>query len=157
MIFLISCSSAKLAHAAPARDLYSASALFTKSLAFAELRATPRCAVYVVSALHHLVTLDQVLEPYELSLLALSPREREAWGERVHAQLVMRHRVRNLCVLAGVEYVNAIGGAYLHERVERDTRYHVETPLAGMQIGQRLAWLNAEIARLSDHRARTSP
>lgn len=156
MIYLISCSSAKLTHAARARELYSPSALFAKSLAYAELRATPRCSIYVVSAMHHLVELEQRIEPYELSLLNLTPKEREAWGERVHAQLIMRHRVRNLCMLAGIEYVNVIRGAYLHERVEYDTRYHIETPLAGMQIGERLRWLNAEIARMSDARARTS-
>lgn len=159
MIFLISCSSAKLPHAATARELYSASTLFRKSLAYAELRATPRCSIYVVSAKHHLVELDQVVEPYELSLMSLSPTERDQWGRRVWAQIVLRHRVRlDVCMLAGVEYANAIRGARLLAAKPTNTqdRLPFELPLAGMQIGERLRWLTVEIDRLSDRRARSN-
>lgn len=133
IVGLVSCSAQKLDRAAPARELYC-SALFRLSLAYATARAD---AVYVLSAKYGLVELDQVLAPYDLKLDALSAAGRRAWGARVAAELERRHGRRTVIALAGATYVHAL-------------RLHgvdVIEPLAGMQIGQRLAFLSRAVAR----------
>lgn len=60
---LIPCGNAKLAHAAPARDLYTGS-LFRLARRFAEARGP----WWILSAKHGLVHPDTVLEPYNVTL-----------------------------------------------------------------------------------------
>jgi hypothetical protein len=83
-VALISCTKSKTSYPAPARVLYSESALFRKALAYAEPRAD---RVYVLSAKYGLVTLDQPLEPYELTLKTMGAGERKAWAARVFDQI----------------------------------------------------------------------
>ncbi|HEY6174417.1 MAG TPA: hypothetical protein VIX73_08245, partial [Kofleriaceae bacterium] len=100
MIGLVSCSAQKLDHAAPARELYC-SPLFRKSLAYGEARCE---YVYVLSARHHVVALDTVLEPYEQRLGA-TKRERRQWAAVVASAIETLHgRDVQLLFLAGREY-----------------------------------------------------
>jgi hypothetical protein len=68
--YVIPCSARKAAAAAPARDLYTG-AMFRHSLAAAEALARwdraqgHEARILVLSALHGLVTLDQVIAPYD--------------------------------------------------------------------------------------------
>jgi hypothetical protein len=72
--FVVPCGAAKTAHAAPARELYT-SATFRHYLraAEAEAAATTRVGlgeakVLIMSALHGLVELDTVLDPYDVRI-----------------------------------------------------------------------------------------
>lgn len=62
--YIIPCSDAKLAHAAPARHLYTGTQ-FRHTLRAVEAMLEPGDRVLVLSALHGLVALDTVLHPYE--------------------------------------------------------------------------------------------
>lgn len=88
LIGLISCSKAKTAYPAPARLLYGPSALFRGALASLTGRAD---FIYVLSAKYGLVTLDQVLEPYNLALKEFSRSERTAWAKQVVGRLLTWH------------------------------------------------------------------
>lgn len=139
MIGLVSCSSQKLDRVATARQLYT-SPLFQKSLAYAERRCM---AVYVLSAAHGLVPIDELLEPYNRRLGRKD--ERAQWGRRTVGALAARHhRHEDLLVLAGEDYAGPIRSAL------RDMGWTGEViePLAGKQVGERLAWLNDELARM---------
>lgn len=140
-IGLVGCGKAKLEHAAPAGQLYTGS-LFRGALQV----ATARCGanVMVLSAKHGLLPLDVCVEPYELSLLRLSREERERWGELVGNELLWRFPVAGaeLQVFAGAPYVDA-----LRPHVPED--WTLVEPLAGLQVGERLAWLARECAALS--------
>lgn len=139
VIGLVSCSAQKLARLAPARELYC-SPLFRLSLAYAERRCA---SVYVLSARHRLVELDTVLEPYEQRLGAA--REREQWGDAVARELVERHGGDIAALLlAGTEYVDPIRLGFLITPGAREL--YIADPLAGLQVGQRLRWLNKELA-----------
>jgi len=83
-VALISCTKTKTSYPAPARELYGASPLFRKALAYVEPRVDE---VLVLSAKHGLVTLDQPLEPYEQTLKAMGTAERRLWAERVFRQI----------------------------------------------------------------------
>lgn len=133
MIGLVSCSATKLGTPAPAGLLYC-SPLFRLSLA----HAVQRCAtVYVLSALHGLVALDAVLEPYEHRMPS-AKRERQRWAAGVSSSIVKRHpRDERVMLLAGQDYAAPLVAALRWEGWTGD----IVQPLKGMQIGQRLAHL----------------
>ncbi len=127
---IVGCGKAKAAAPAPARDLYTG-ALFRKSLAHAE-RTCDR--VYVASALHGLLELDQEVAPYERTLKVYGLSDRLAWGGRVVSAIRVQGAV-TLVVYAGADYEQPLKRAALYRG------WAVETPLHGLQIGQRLQWL----------------
>lgn len=131
---LVACVAGKVGHASPAKDLYD-SDWFHKARRFVEARAWPW---RILSAKHGLLDPDQVIEPYEVSLLHMAKAARRAWAESVLValdELVVEHRA--VVVLAGVRYREHLVPA-LEARGVR-----VEVPLAGMGIGRQLAWLKA--------------
>lgn len=71
-IVLISCVSKKGNKKAKAKDLYMSS-LFINSLAYAYSLNPDK--IFILSALHHLLDLDQEIEPYNVTLTRL-PKER---------------------------------------------------------------------------------
>lgn len=135
------------------RHLYT-SALFQKSLALAEATSD---LVYVASAQHHLVTLDEEHAPYDQSLKGYGKTDREAWGMRVAAFAVDRSKLyqdypkHSITIYAGEEYAEPIRQGL---RIKYPALI-VYTPMRGLMVGDRLKWLNdrlAEIARpLADH------
>jgi hypothetical protein len=125
---LVACSRAKAEQRAPARELYL-SPLFRAARAYAERRYAQW---FVLSARHGLVDPDTVLEPYDLSLRQLSARDREQWGNRVAVELTDRFSAGTvLWFHAGALYRDSIAPAVSHR---------VRFPLAGLGIGQQLAW-----------------
>lgn len=136
-IGIVACCKSKLARPAPARDLYT-SHLFRGSLRHAEAACD---VVFVASALHGLVVLDEVIEPYERSLADIGKRFRVGWGQRVVDDIAARCPGEQTLVLyAGAMYADPI-------RAEAFRRgWTIEEPLAGMQIGQRLRHLSQAVA-----------
>lgn len=82
-VLLLGCVGPKLAHAAPARDLYR-SPYFRSKRDYADASGKPW---FILSALHGLVAPDSIIEPYDLSLEWLPIPERVTWGERSVASL----------------------------------------------------------------------
>jgi hypothetical protein len=123
----------KLDHPAPARDLYT-SALFRKERTYAEATGLPW---YILSAEHGLVEPAETIEPYERSLSSTSSGYRATWGRRVVDQLssISGPLVgKTLEVHAGASYVDAIRDGLSAAGAS------VVEPLAGLTMGQRLAW-----------------
>lgn len=134
-VALVACSSTKLDHRAPARDLYTGE-LFVKSAAYVELTCD---AWYVLSALHGLVRPGDVLDPYDATLT----RERRGpWGESVNGALLDLYADRmprpRFVFFAGKHYRQALA-PHLAKWAD------VDAPLAGMGYGQQLAMLKATI------------
>jgi hypothetical protein len=129
-VVLIACSSRKLDRAARARELYQGM-LFRASLAWAQSQVPD--AICILSAKYGLVDLDQEIEPYDLTLNALSVNQVRAWSERVFDQLQRRFDVSRdrFVFLAGEKYRR-----FLVSRLSQ-----VEVPLAGLPIGKQVSWL----------------
>jgi hypothetical protein len=73
-----------------------------------------------------------VLAPYDIGLRQLTAAEREAWGDRVAVELTDRFPAGTvLWFHAGALYRTAIAPVVAHQ---------VRAPLAGLRIGQQLAW-----------------
>jgi hypothetical protein len=79
-IGLISCTREKKPFPCSARSLYSESVEFRACLEFAE---THYDSVFIVSVKHGLVRLDELLNPYDLSLEELSEGARNLWAEEI--------------------------------------------------------------------------
>lgn len=145
-VALIGCGKTKLDHAAPAKDLYTGN-LFAAARAHVE--AGGYDAWFVLSAKHGLVHPDTVIEPYDEKMpTTKAPRER--WATKVSWDLggQFGEHVRSggnvsLDVFAGKDYADFLGMGFSH--VVRPA-YTFNKPLAGLQIGERLAWF-------AEHRA----
>lgn len=142
-IGLVGCGASKLPHAAPARDLYTGH-LFRKSAAYAEATCE---RWYILSAKHGLLHPDQIVEPYD-QRLTTRPRTVDGrriatpWAAAVSGAILNEVGVHGIwtstfVVLAGSVYADNIATLPLR----------TESPLAGLGIGQRLAWLNHALAR----------
>jgi hypothetical protein len=134
-IALVGCSGPKLKVPAPARQLYTSQ--FRATLALAERR---HHVVYVISAKHELVQLDQVIEPYDRTMADIAKEWRVIWGIRVWDSILRRHQNvdRQVYIYAGKDYAKPIQRAGFH-------RAAFHEPLAKMQVGQRLQWLKQQL------------
>lgn len=74
---MISCTRSKTAYPAPARVLYSPSALFRGAVRYLTARAG---AINVLLAKYGLLSLDQVSAPYDQTLKDATQGERTAWA-----------------------------------------------------------------------------
>lgn len=138
---LVGCVKQKRDEPAPARDLY-VSPLFRKRRAHAERT----CDDWVIlSALHGVVSPEQVLEPYDSTLKTMGAAERRSWAAAVASELARRFGNLDQHVFevhAGSEYIDY----GLEERL-RHAGAEVERPLRGLSLGQQLAWYTNDDVR----------
>lgn len=138
---LVACVGEKREHAAPAQDLYQ-SPWFRKARAYAERYAD---RWYILSALYGLIAPNEIREPYDVTLNTMKAPERLAWAERVWPQVLAaapnpwRNRI---VLLAGEKYRQ-----HLQEWL-RIAGYDVEVPMAGLGIGEQLAWLDQAVSEV---------
>lgn len=124
---MISCVSQKQPKRAKVRELY-VSTLFKLNLKYAELLKPD--AIYVLSAKHGLLALEDEIEPYEVTLNNMKTAEIRQWAEKVMEQLssqVDLDRTR-VIFLAGDKYRR-----YLLPHIPS-----YEIPLQGLRIGEQL-------------------
>jgi hypothetical protein len=121
-IVLIACVSKKSEQKSQARNLY-VSPLFKYSLAYAESLKPDK--IYILSALHHLLELDDQIEPYNVTLSnvpkdkrkpglkVLNGKEQKEWGEKVIDMLKAKANVEEdqFIILAGSRYIKPIKGS----------------------------------------------
>jgi hypothetical protein len=133
-LVLVACSAQKAPAAAPAMSLY-VSPWFRAARAAAEASGAPWL---ILSARHGVLDPKEVIEPYDLTLATMPPRERARWRMRVSLLLgVLLNElpeVERVVLLAGARYCEGLAEAL-------STRVTVEMPLTGKGIGQQLQWL----------------
>ena len=141
-IILIACVSQKGDKKAKAKDLYI-SQLFKSSLAFAKKQNPDK--IFILSALHHLLDIDQEIEPYNVTLSnvpkakrkpglkILTSQEKMNWGKKVVEQLSKQTDLQNdeFIILAGQEYIKPIIKSIPH----------FKNPLSGLGQGKRVKFL----------------
>jgi hypothetical protein len=130
-IFLISCSQGKLSSAAPASEIYT-SPLFQKSLSYARKKG-PDENIKILSAKYELIDLDQVIEPYDMTLKDFAADDAKAWADNVYNQMVEKFDIQN------DRFVFLAGGAYTKYLI--DKFQYTEDLLAGKRIGERMQYL----------------
>lgn len=130
-IVLLSCVKKKKNCSCKARELYD-STLFKYSLQYAEKLGPDK--IFILSALHGVLELNQYIEPYNVTLKNMRTAEKRNWAQKAIQQL--QEKGVDLCkdnivFLAGEEYRK-----YLLPHIR-----HYEVPLQGLKLGPRLAYL----------------
>ena len=140
-VVLLSCTKSKLDKSAPAQELYSASPMFQKTLAYGKKLKPDK--MYILSAKHHLVPLTKELAPYDKTLKEMPKDEKEKWGEETIKQMKS----------VGInpqkdKFIFLTGGEYLKPLTQYIPEENIETPMEGKRFGQRLKWLNSQISEI---------
>lgn len=136
-VVLVGCVKTKAGRPCPAKDLYI-SPLFTGRRRYAERSGRPW---FILSAAYGLVKPDEVIQPYEQRVDDLDREARTAWGRQVTSDLLYRMGSLDALVVeihAGAAYVEAVR-ASLEAASAR-----LVTPLAGLRLGEQLAWYKTE-------------
>lgn len=82
-IALVTCVKEKQNEACAAKDLYKG-ALFAQWMGHANKHADE---VYILSGKHHVLQLDQIIEPYDLNLDDATTEEQMKWSHQVIQQI----------------------------------------------------------------------
>lgn len=129
-IVLISCVSRKLDHAAKARELYT-STWFKLAMAYAQTLKPDR--VFVLSARHGLLDLEQRVEPYNESLKTFRRDQVLRWASRTIEQLRSKIDLKRdeVIFLAGERYRR-----FLMPSIKK-----AKAPLERMAIGKQLQYM----------------
>ena len=137
-VHLVSCVKKKRPKCSRAKDLY-VSDWFIKARRFVE---STGCPWRILSAKYGLVSLEQVIAPYEKTLKAMPAPERLQWAKNVEAQIAKSlPDVERVVFLAGQPYRE-----YLAARLER-RGIDVEVPMEGLRMGEQLSWLGRHVDR----------
>lgn len=145
-IVLIACVAKKVDKISKAQDLYE-STLFKSSLAYA--KALKPDKILILSALHHVLELNDVIEPYDVTLSnvpkkkrkpglkILTASEKKEWGKAVINILSTKTDLKKdrFVVLAGQEYIKPI----------KDSITNLENPLNKLPQGKRVKYLKSQI------------
>ena len=129
-IALISCSKEKKGYPCPARELYSASNLFSLSYQYAKKNADK---IYILSAKYGLVAEDQVIPPYNQTLKEMNRQQRLTWASDVLATLEKE------CNLSSDHFILLAGNTYCRDLVQHLPNHSL--PLDGLRMGVRMSQL----------------
>lgn len=91
-IALVTCVAEKRNSAAPAKDLYTGP-LFERFMHQARLAEADE--IYILSGLHHLLELTEIIEPYDVNLNLVADTDLQAWAATVIDQLNKRADLNN--------------------------------------------------------------
>ena len=132
---LISCVSKKLDRPARSKDLYT-STLFKLSYRYAT--SLKPDTIFILSAKYGLLSCDDVVAPYDITLNEMNAGDVKKWSERVLAELRKRTDLQKdlFVFLAGQKYRK-----YLLPHVN-----NLEIPMEGLGIGKQLSWLKQRVS-----------
>jgi len=130
-IVLISCVSKKRNESCRVRDLYI-SDLFKKALYYSE-NIIEADKIFVLSAKYGLVSLDEIIEPYDKTLNKMKKGEVLQCSDMVLEDLKNNIDIDNdkVIFMAGLKYRK-----YIEPSIK-----NVEVPMRGMKIGEQLQFL----------------
>lgn len=147
-IVLISCVSKKRTVISKAKEMYI-SPLFKMSMEYAEKLNPDK--IYILSAKHHLLEVDDEIEPYNVTLSnvpkskrnsdlnVLNAQEKKEWGQKVLELLDEKTNLKE------DEYIILAGNAYLKPISSGLKDVNFAVPLDKLPIGKRLSFLKKEI------------
>lgn len=145
VVALVACSKSKLDEPAAAGDLYTGQ-LFQAARAWSERYAD---RWLILSARYGLVGPNIWIEPYNLTLNAMSQSQRRGWANRVLDQWRYRQVTDRLPdPHVGETMVVFLAGAAYREHLVGTLRragYVVVAPLQGLGYGQQVAWLQQHV------------
>lgn len=133
-IVLISCASKKLPYKDKAKNLYISS-LFKLNLKYAKSINPDK--IFILSAKHHLLDLEQEIEPYNLTLNSFSDKEIKSWAEKILEQL------QKFSDLEKDGFIFLAGEKYRRHLLPKIKNY--SSPLKNLGIGKQLKFLKNKL------------
>lgn len=136
-IVLIGCGKEKAISRSAARDLYIGT-LFRDRLAYADATGSP---VWIVSAKHGLLRLDELVSPYDVTIGDLSEVDRAGWMLGVAGRLV--DEMPDNAHLRGIAVELHMSGEYaepLRETLQAIGFHNTTHPVRGLGIGAQRKW-----------------
>lgn len=94
--------------------------------------------IFILSAEYGLLHLDDVIKPYEKTLINMKVHDRKIWANRVLDQL------RKETDLQSDHFVILAGSLYRENLIPHMT--HCEVPMEGLAFGKQLQWLTKRTA-----------
>lgn len=144
-IVLISCTKKKQICACRAEEMYSVSNLFRKELAYAKTLTNPN-NIYILSAKHGLLHLEDIIEPYNQTLNGQSINSIKLWSKMVFEQLEQK---MDLC---SIEIVFLAGKNYRKQLIpllrKKYPNTSISVPTEGMGIGVQLKYYSERLRQL---------
>ena len=136
MIIFLSCVKSKQNKKCAAKDMYI-SDLFKKSLIYAK-QLNPR-KIYILSAKYGLLELNDMIEPYELTLNKMTQNQQKIWAYKVIKQCQQKNIdfAERAVFLCGNNYRK-----YLIKKFHK-----AEAPLKNMGIGKQLQYYKLHTKR----------
>ncbi|HIH25724.1 hypothetical protein J4476_03395 [Candidatus Woesearchaeota archaeon] len=129
-IVLISCVSKKLSCKSKAKDLYISS-LFKFNLKYADSFFPDN--IFILSAKYGLVSLDDIIDPYDMTLNNMNSKEIKLWADNVLVKL------SKIADLKNDEFIFLAGDNYRKYLISSINNYKI--PLKGLGIGKQLHYL----------------
>jgi len=129
-VALISCVKSKKTNKLIVSDLYT-STLFKYNLAYAKKIGSDE--IYILSALHGLLRLDEQIEPYEKTLNKMRKAERLECSKKVISQL------KELCSIDNTNFTILAGVKYREYILPHLNEYSI--PFEGVRFGEQLKQL----------------
>lgn len=132
VIVFLSCVKSKKDYECEAQELYSASTLFNKAIKYAKTLNADK--IYILSAKYGLVELNDVIAPYDKTLLKMKVAEKKEWATMVKNQLESKGITFNekAIFLCGEVYRKYVANNFKE----------AEFPLEGLPIGKQLQFYN---------------
>lgn len=140
-IGLLSCTKKKMDCICPVEEMYSKSAVFRHSLEYANMVCDE---VFVLSAKHGLLSLDDIIRPYDETLVKKPVSERREWAKKIISELKRKTDLENdeFIILAGQKYSEFL----------LDSLKNHYLPLQGVSLHGRISKLK-ELIKNTDDRA----
>ena len=137
LIVFLQCGKKKLSKGMhPASEIYT-SELFKTSLAYARKLTTDE-NIRILSGKFGVLRLDDVIEPYNVTLKTMTNAQRERWGHYVMGQL------RSQGITSDRPAIFLTGELY--EKFVKDYFQHSENPLRGLGLGYRMQYMKKRLA-----------
>lgn len=133
-IVLISCVSKKQSVTSRADEMYISS-LFKLNLQLAK-KLRPDY-IFILSAKYGLITLEDIIEPYDLTLNKMSKIDRINWAKKVLNELQQQTNLQK------DHFIILAGNRYREYLIQHFNSY--EVPMEGLKIGQQLQFLKGQI------------
>ena len=129
-VVLISCVKEKLNKRTKAEFLYT-SDYFKLNLTYAKSLNPDK--IFILSAKHGLIKLDDEIDPYEKTLNNMGVKERKKWASKVVDSIGYETDIKE------DEFVILAGGKYREFLLDKITNYKI--PMKELGIGDKLKWL----------------
>lgn len=131
-VAFVSCTKSKESISCEARKMYQKSILFSKAVKYIEQKSYDNW--YILSAKYGLLSKEQIISPYDITLNNMKLPERKAWAEQVLCQIQekLQKEITQIDFYAGINYRK-----YLIPVLEQQGIV-CNVPLLGKSIGKQM-------------------